>query len=78
MRVLSGAGEFELTIDRVYKRGRDLIMVGKMGVWESETIVTPEEFADIMRVSASPSIMALILKLPFMWLGQALKGGRKT
>ena len=78
MRVYSGAGEFDLTIDKVYKKGRDLVMVGKMGVWESETIVTPEEFATIMKASMSPSVMGLILTLPFLWLRQALKGSRKT
>ncbi len=78
MRVFSGAGEFDLTVDKVYKKGRDLVLVGKMGVWESETIVTPEEFATIMKASMSPSVMGLIFKLPFIWLGQALKGGKKT
>ena len=39
MQVISGAGEFEIVVERVEVRDTSLVMIGKMGIWESETII---------------------------------------
>ncbi len=65
MRVISGAGEFELRVDDVSVRDRSLVLSGKMGVWESETFITAEELAALLRTAMNrPAIGYLGRRLP--------------
>lgn len=65
MRVVSGAGEFEIQVDEVSTRNGSLVLIGKMGVWESETFLTAEELASIVRTSMNrPTIAYLMRRLP--------------
>ena len=62
MRVVSGAGEFEIQVDDVSIRNGSLVLTGKMGVWESETFLTAEELAAIIRTSLHRPTMAYLLR----------------
>ena len=75
MRVISGAGEFELQVDDVSVRDGSLVLAGKMGVWESQTFITAEELAQILRASLNrPTVFYLLRRLPgALW--QALRQG---
>ena len=54
MQVISGAGEFEIVVERVEVRDTSLVMIGKMGIWESETIIGHAEIPHLLRVSLTP------------------------
>lgn len=65
MRVASGAGEFEIRIDRVTARNGSLVLTGKMGVWDSETFLTADDLAQILHASLNrPSLLYLVRSLP--------------
>lgn len=68
MRVISGAGEFEISVDKVVARDGALVMVGTMGVWESETIIEPGDLLRLARVSLSPRVLLFLLRLPIRLL----------
>jgi hypothetical protein len=65
MRVISGAGEFEITVEKMSARDGALIMAGTMGVWESETIIEPRDVLQMLRVSLRPSVLLYLVTLPF-------------
>ena len=80
MRVISGAGEFEITVDKMVTRDGALVLVGTMGVWESETIIEPGDILQLTRVSLTPRVLLFLLGLPWRLLrrgkdGQAAGGG---
>ena len=65
MRVISGAGEFEITVQKVLAKEGSLVMVGTMGVWESETFIEPRDLWLLTRVSLRPRVVLYLLGLPF-------------
>ncbi len=77
MRFVSGLGEFELTLDRVEIRGDDYCLVGKMGVWDSETIMSPEELIGLYLKSTRPAVTFYVLKLPFTLIKRKLSGKKQ-
>ncbi len=68
MRVVSGAGEFEITVEKVLARDGALVLVGTMGVWQSETFIEPGDVARLTRVSLRPRVLLFFLGLPFRLL----------
>lgn len=65
MKVISGAGEFEIVVERVEVRESSVVLVGKMGIWESETIVDQEELPHLLRVALRPRVLGWVLARPF-------------
>ena len=87
MRVISGAGEFEITVERMTARDGALVMAGTMGVWESETIIEPRDVLEKARASLCPGVLLYLLSLPLRmlfkgkktrWLSPPRIGGRDT
>jgi hypothetical protein len=74
MRVISGAGEFELSFERVEVRDRSLVMIGKMGVWESETIIEEGELGHLLGVTLRPRVLGWAVSRPFASLWRRLRG----
>lgn len=72
MRVISGAGEFELTIERVDTREGSLVLIGKMGIWESETFIDPEDLGLLTRLSLRPRVLLWLVARPFVALSRRL------
>ncbi|MBI1987629.1 MAG: hypothetical protein HYS70_04715 [Nitrospinae bacterium] len=69
MRIVSALGTFELNFTGVKIEGRNLVLVGRMGVWEgAQMVVTPQEMAFLARKSLRPSLFLYLLKLPFILL----------
>jgi hypothetical protein len=65
MQVISGAGEFEISVERIEVRDRSVVLVGKMGIWESETIIDQSELGHLLRVAARPRVLGWALARPF-------------
>ena len=66
MLIKSPAGEFPITIERFEVEGGELVIVGKMGVWDARTHVGPRDFLSVMgKLVLSPAVLLFALKAPF-------------
>ncbi len=74
MKVVSGAGEFEISVERVEIRDTTVVMVGKMGVWEAETYIERDEIWPLVSASLSPGLIGWMLLQPFRALLDKLRG----
>jgi hypothetical protein len=69
--IKSPAGEFPITIERFEIEGSELVIVGKMGVWDARTHVEPRDFLQILgKLFLSPSVLLYALKAPFIAIRQ--------
>lgn len=67
MLIKSPAGEFPITIERFEIEGNELVIVGKMGVWDARTHVEPRDFLRILgKLFLSPAVLFYALKAPFV------------
>jgi hypothetical protein len=78
VKVISGAGEFELSFERVEIRDRSMVIIGKMGVWEAETVVEESELGHLLGVTLRPRVLLWALGRPFASLWRRLRGGRPS
>ena len=78
MKIESAAGEFEFHIETLKVTGNDVIIVGKMGVWEAETSMDRDDVLKLLRLTAgNPSFWRFSLKLlPYAVFGR--KRGRRS
>ena len=73
MQVISGAGEFEIVVERVEVRDASLVMIGKMGIWESETIIDQSELPQLLRVALTPRVLGWTVGRPFAALARLFR-----
>ena len=73
MQVKSGAGEFDISVERVEVRDTVLVLVGKMGIWEAETTIDQREIGHLLRVSLRPSVLGWVLSWPVRELWRRLQ-----
>ena len=73
MQVISGAGEFEIVVERVEVRDTSLVMIGKMGIWESETIIDQAELPQLLRVALNPRVLGWVTVRPFAALARRFR-----
>jgi hypothetical protein len=59
MHVTSGAGEFDISIARVVNDGKNVVMIGKMGLWEARLTLTPKEALSLARGMMLPLVKSL-------------------
>ena len=52
MKIESAAGEFEFQIESLKVTGTDVVVVGKMGVWEAETSMDRDDVLKLLRLTA--------------------------
>lgn len=80
MLIKSLAGEFKVTVERFETEGRDLVMVGKMGVWDARMYIPARELMSVFGKLLRPRVMGYLLRAPFLLLGRAsgeAKSGEK-
>ena len=77
MKIASAAGEFEFHIDDLRIAGTDVVLTGKMGVWEAETLMDRDDLLTLLRLTAgSPSFWIHALKLlPYAVSGRRRRSG---
>ena len=69
MIIKSPAGEFPITIDRFEIENAELIIVGRMGVWDARTHVDAADFLRLFaKLFLSPAVLLYALKAPFLLL----------
>jgi hypothetical protein len=73
--IRSPAGEFPITIDSFDTENGQLIIVGRMGVWDARTHVEAGEFLGLLaKLFLSPTVLLYAVKAPFL----AFRGSRKS
>lgn len=67
--IKSPAGEFPITIDRFEIENAELVIVGRMGVWDARTYVSAGDFLRVLgKLFLSPAVLLYALKAPFLAL----------
>jgi hypothetical protein len=65
--IKSPAGEFPMTIDRFEVDSGELVIVGRMGVWDARTHVAAGEFLSLLgKLLLSPTVLLYAIKAPFL------------
>ena len=76
MRIESAAGEFAFDIEALRISGGDVVLTGKMGVWEAETKMDRKDVARLLRIAlGSPAFWGYLAALPFHAVAGLLRGG---
>lgn len=73
-KIVSSAGEMEMSLVSIGVEGDNIVMKGKMGVWDSTISVTPREALKMAGMMLSLSLILYVLKLPFLILTEKQKG----
>lgn len=60
MRIHSGAGEFDVGITKVVREGGNVVMIGRMGIWEASLVLTAREALHLAKSMAFPLLRALM------------------
>jgi hypothetical protein len=78
LKVVSPAGEFEIAIKDAGVEKGFVILRGQMGVWDSKIYLSPSDLWLFISVFFRPSIIAFILKLPFLMLFKKSRGSKNV
>lgn len=68
MLIKSLAGEFEVAVERFDVEGRDLVMVGKMGVWDARMHISAGELLAVFGKLLRLRVIGFLLRVPFLLL----------
>ena len=70
--MVSPAGDMEVNMATVSRKGNQLVIIGQMGVWDSEIYFTPEEALRLAMSMLNASLLPYFLSLPFVVLYRKL------
>ena len=62
MTVESQAGKFILSFEEMQPGDGDVVITGKMGVWQAKTHMSLREFVGILLMTLKPRMLAFLLK----------------
>jgi hypothetical protein len=62
MKVESQAGKFILSFEKMEPGADQVVITGKMGVWDARTYVSLPEFLGILRLTLTPRMLWFLLK----------------
>ncbi len=62
MTVDSPAGKFILSFERMDPGDGEIIITGKMGVWDAKTHMTLTEFVGVLRMTMTPRMIGFLTK----------------
>jgi hypothetical protein len=62
MRVESPAGKFILSFEHMDPGDGEIVITGRMGVWDAKTHMTLREFFGVLRMTLSPRMLGFLLK----------------
>ena len=60
----------EMFVTSVEVKNKDLMMKGKMGVWDATVLVTPEEASSMARMLLKVPVVLYVMRLPFRRLSR--------
>ncbi|HSG32753.1 MAG TPA: hypothetical protein VLB82_14560 [Thermodesulfobacteriota bacterium] len=65
MKVVSPAGDFEITIEDSSVEQDSIVLKGQMGVWDSKIYLKPSDLFIFASMLIRPAIIVFLLKYPF-------------
>ena len=79
MRIKSRAGNFNMTITEVGTENGELVLTGKMGVWQARTYLSAEELQMMLReLKISANVIDFIALFGFRYLRNLIEGPAPT
>ena len=67
-KIVSSAGEMEMSLVSVGIAGDNIVMKGKMGVWDAKVFISPEEALKTIGMMLNLSLILYTFKLPLLLL----------
>ncbi len=74
-RFVHPTGDLDISIKGIETENDQLVIIGKMGVWDAKIYLLPKELFQSLRLAIKPSVLGYICCLPFRLLAQ-LRGER--
>ncbi len=65
MRVESQAGTFILNFEQLEPADGEILIIGKMGVWDAKTYMSPPEFLRLLLMTLTPRMLGFLIKTLF-------------
>ncbi len=65
MKVVSPAGDFEITVHESSVEDDRIVIKGQMGVWDSKIYMSPSDVLQFGKIFLNPSVILYLLKAPF-------------
>ena len=65
MKVVSPAGDFEITVNKSTVEEDMIVIEGQMGVWDSKIYMTPSDVLQFGKIFLNPSVILYLLTAPF-------------
>jgi hypothetical protein len=75
MRIKSRAGNFNMTIEEVGTENGELVLTGKMGVWQAKTYLSAQELQEMLKtLKIEASVIDFLALFGFRYLRRLLEG----
>lgn len=75
MRIKSRAGNFNMTVDEVGTENGDLVLIGKMGVWQAKTYLSAAELEQMLGVlKINGNVIDFVALFGFRYLRRLVEG----
>ncbi len=65
MKVVSPAGDFEITVNESTVEDDMIVIKGQMGVWDSKIYMSPTDVLQFGKIFLNPSVILYLIKAPF-------------
>ncbi len=77
MRIKSRAGDFQMSVDEIAVENGELVLTGKMGVWQAKTYVSPADLQQLLReVKVRGNVFDFLALFAFRYLRELLSRGQ--
>jgi hypothetical protein len=79
MRIQSRAGNFNMTISEVTTENGELVMIGKMGVWQAKTYVSVDDLrAMLSELKVSAGVLDFLALFGFRYVRRLVEREEET
>jgi hypothetical protein len=65
VRVESQAGKFILSFEEMEPGNREIVITGKMGLWDAKTFMSLSEFVRVLMMTMRPRMILFLIKALF-------------
>lgn len=65
MKVVSPAGDFDITVQESTIEDNHIVIKGQMGVWDSKIYMKPSDVITFTKVFLKPEVLWFLVKVPF-------------
>jgi hypothetical protein len=65
MKVESSAGKFILSFEKMEPGEEEIVITGKMGVWDAKTHMSLPEFLQVLKMTMKPRMLGFLIRSLF-------------